>query len=208
MPGLSVWYVRTALVYLALGLTFGMLMLWHKGMPIHPALWALLPAHIEFLLLGWTLRIGLRRRLWILPRFRTKTGQCAAGLAGLCAAQRRHLAGHARSVAGQAGEVGTWGASSEGFAVIAFALHAWPRIQPPAHRRRPWDRRHLCRHSRLVLAATDGGVPGTTRALRIAPLRASAMSWPIQWDSRGVLAVWCIMTALPSAVLIPKRARP
>lgn len=53
MPRLSVWYTRFALLYLALGFTLGGLMLYNKGVPLHPALWSLLPAHIEFLLMGW-----------------------------------------------------------------------------------------------------------------------------------------------------------
>ena len=46
MPRLSVWFIRSALLYLLLGFTLGGLMLWNKGLPIHPVLWRLLPAHM------------------------------------------------------------------------------------------------------------------------------------------------------------------
>ena len=36
-----------------------------------PALWRLLPAHIELLLLGWTLNLALGMAYWILPRYKT-----------------------------------------------------------------------------------------------------------------------------------------
>ena len=38
---------------------------------LHPALWRLLPAHIELLLLGWTLNLALGMAYWILPRYKT-----------------------------------------------------------------------------------------------------------------------------------------
>lgn len=130
MPGLSVWYVRSALVYLALGLTFGLLMLWHKGVPIHPAMWALLPSHIEFLLLGWTLQLALGVAFWILPRFRTERGNVrlawlAYGLlnAGIWLVTLDPWLGDL--------SLALAGRSAEALAVVAFALHAWPRIKPP-----------------------------------------------------------------------------
>jgi hypothetical protein len=69
MPLLSVFFIRTALVYLSLGFTFGGLMLFNKGITIMPAVWSLLPAHIEFLLIGWTIQLILGVAFWILPRF-------------------------------------------------------------------------------------------------------------------------------------------
>ncbi len=127
MPPLSIWYVRSALAYLALGLTLGMLMLLNKGVPLHPALWALLPAHIECLLAGWTLQLALGVAFWILPRFRSERGNVRlAWLAYVLL------------------NLGIWlvvldpwlwrlawaGRTAEALAVIAFGLHAWPRIKP------------------------------------------------------------------------------
>jgi hypothetical protein len=69
MPLLSVFFIRTALIYLSLGFTFGGLMLFNKGITVMPAVWSLLPAHIEFLLIGWTIQLILGVAFWILPRF-------------------------------------------------------------------------------------------------------------------------------------------
>lgn len=69
MPRLSRWYIRLALIYLLLGFTVGGLLLAHKGVPIHPALWGWLPAHIEFLLMGWIAQLVMGTAFWITPRF-------------------------------------------------------------------------------------------------------------------------------------------
>ncbi len=69
MPRLSRWFIRTALIYLLLGVTFGALLLAHKGVPLHPALWSWLPAHIEFLLMGWVVQLSFGVAFWILPRY-------------------------------------------------------------------------------------------------------------------------------------------
>ena len=58
MPRLSVLFVRAALLYLLLGLTLGMLLLWNKGILISPMIWLLLPAHIEFLQIGAGFGVG------------------------------------------------------------------------------------------------------------------------------------------------------
>lgn len=70
MPSFSIWVLRLALTYLLLGFTFGALLLFHKGVPLHPSLWSLLPAHIEFLLLGWTVQLIMGVAFWILPRLK------------------------------------------------------------------------------------------------------------------------------------------
>src|SRR5574341_695886 len=69
MPLLRVFFIRTALIYLSLGFTIGGLMLFNKGLTIMPAVWNLLPAHIEFLLIGWIIQLILGVVFWILPRF-------------------------------------------------------------------------------------------------------------------------------------------
>jgi len=70
MPALSVLAIRIALCHLAVGLTIGFLMLANKGVPFAPGLWRLLPAHIELLLVGWTVQLALAVAHWIIPRFR------------------------------------------------------------------------------------------------------------------------------------------
>ena len=68
MPRLSYFFIRTSLVYLVLGFTFGGLILANKAIPFAPMIWALLPAHIEFLTLGWLTQLALGVAFWILPR--------------------------------------------------------------------------------------------------------------------------------------------
>jgi hypothetical protein len=66
---LSQWYIKLSFGYLLLGFTFGALLLAHKGQPLHPILWAWLPAHIEWLLFGWVAQLTLGVAFWIMPRF-------------------------------------------------------------------------------------------------------------------------------------------
>ena len=130
MPRLSVWFVRAALVYLALGLTFGMLLLWNKGIPLDPQVWRLLPVHIEFLLIGWTVQLALGVAFWILPRWQTQRGDVRpAWLAFIllnfgiwCVVLGGWLA--------LPDWVPALGRVCEAAAAGAFALHAWPRVKP------------------------------------------------------------------------------
>lgn len=129
MPRLSCWFIRAALIYLALGFTFGALLLWHKGIPLHPMLWRLLPIHIEFLLLGWTMQLAFGIAFWILPRFHSERGNVA--LAWLTFGLFN--AGVWLVGIGSLLDTGGWllllGRISETAAVIAFVGHAWPRVK-------------------------------------------------------------------------------
>ena len=69
MPKLSEWSIKMALIYFFIGITFGSLMLTSKVIPIHPAIWALFPMHIELLLFGWVISLIIGVSFWILPRF-------------------------------------------------------------------------------------------------------------------------------------------
>lgn len=68
MPRLSLWIIRTSLLYLGTGITFGALMLWNKGLPFEGAIWLLRMPHIEITLLGWTMQLAMGTAAWILPR--------------------------------------------------------------------------------------------------------------------------------------------
>ena len=68
MPALSRWFIRASLVYLGLGWTLGGLLLANKGLGFYPPIWRWLPAHIEFLFLGWMVQVVLGVAYWILPR--------------------------------------------------------------------------------------------------------------------------------------------
>jgi hypothetical protein len=130
VPRLSAWFVRAALLHLGLGFTFGLLMLWNKGLPFSSGVWRLLPAHIELLLLGWTLQLVLGMAYWILPRFKAERGRV-----GLAAAAFALLNAGVWAVAfglwlGAPGWVTLAGRAAEVLAALAFAAHAWPRIKP------------------------------------------------------------------------------
>jgi hypothetical protein len=130
MPRFSVWAVRAALLYLVLGLTIGALMLWHKGAPIHPMLWRLLPAHIEFLLFGWTVQLALGIAFWILPRFQTVRGNPALVWSALALLNLGVLLVSIAPFVPAPGPVTLSGRVAEIAGALAFALHAWPRIKP------------------------------------------------------------------------------
>jgi hypothetical protein len=130
VPRLSVWCVRAALAYLGLGFTFGALILFHKGVPLHPQLWRLLPAHFEFLVVGWTMNLALGVAYWILPRFvhgaprgNPLIAWAAAGLlnAGVLAASAAVVPGLASApIVGRVLQL---------LAAVLFAVHLWPRVR-------------------------------------------------------------------------------
>lgn len=69
MPAVSRWMIRLALCYLAAGMAMGALMLIHKAYPLHPAIWVLLPIHIEVTIFGWVIQLTLGTAYWMLPRY-------------------------------------------------------------------------------------------------------------------------------------------
>jgi hypothetical protein len=131
MPRLSVIAIRTALVYLLAGFTFGALLLANKGIPFGGWIWSLLPAHIEFLLVGWTAQLALGVAYWILPRFsggsrgNVRLAAFAVGMLNigvlLVAAQSVWPGVSSLAPAGREAEIG---------AAVLFALHAWKRVRP------------------------------------------------------------------------------
>jgi hypothetical protein len=133
MPRLSVWAIRLSLVYLALGFTFGGLILANKGIPFDPALWSLLPAHIEFLLFGWTSQLVLGVAFWILPRFSSGSRRGNEHLAWLALVLLNLGVWLAviGSVPGLDGVLPLLARMAQAGAALAFALHAWPRVKPP-----------------------------------------------------------------------------
>jgi hypothetical protein len=132
MPRPSVWLIRTALLYLGAGFTLGALILFQKGVPYDGAVWGLLPMHIEFLLIGWTMQLAMGMGFWILPRFLHGAARGDERLIWLA-----YLALNA-GVLGVG--VGEWlgapavilfaGRSAELISALLFALQAWPRVKP------------------------------------------------------------------------------
>ncbi len=131
MTRLSVWTVRASLIYLGIGFLIGALMLTQKGVPLDPNLLRLLPLHIEVLLFGWTLQLGMGIAFWILPRFsreprygNVRLGWLAFGLlnSGVwCAGLGQWLNAPVLII--------VLGRVAEVLAVVCFALHAWPRVR-------------------------------------------------------------------------------
>lgn len=130
MPRLSAWFVRAALIYLGLGFTFGGLLLANKGIPLHPLTWRLLPAHIEFLLFGWTLQLVLGVAYWILPRWQTQRGDVRPAWSALLLLNSGIWLVVAAGWLNWPAWLLAGGRMLEVMAVAAFAWHAWPRVKP------------------------------------------------------------------------------
>jgi cbb3-type cytochrome oxidase subunit 1 len=131
MPKLSVWFVRTALGYLAIGFLVGAILLANRGLPLGAPVTRLLPLHIEFLLIGWMVQLALGVAFWILPRFRTGPERGGEGFAWLSYGLL-NLGVMAAAVAPMIGlppAVSLLGHAAQGLAAGAFALHAWPRVK-------------------------------------------------------------------------------
>lgn len=130
MPRLSQWYVKLSFGYLLLGFTFGALLLAHKGQPLHPALWNWLPAHIEWLLIGWVAQLALGVAFWILPRFWKEPRR--GNVTGAYLALVLLNLGIWLATAGTALQLSPWalviGRLLEVAAALAFAHAAWPRV--------------------------------------------------------------------------------
>lgn len=130
MPRLSQWYVKMSFGYLLLGFTVGALLLANKGRPLHPALWSLLPAHIEWLLIGWVAQFTLGVAFWILPRFwqEPRRGNATGAVIAIVLLNAGIVL---VSLAGLLG-LPVWATAAgrvlEIAAAAAFAHAAWPRI--------------------------------------------------------------------------------
>lgn len=132
MPRLSVFLVRTAFLHLLVGFGIGGLLLADKGLSFWPALWRLRPAHIELLLVGWTLQLTMGVAYWILPRFRD--GPARGAVRGVWAAYLLLNLGVIALALGplsaRPAALALAGRCAELAAVAVFALNAWPRVKP------------------------------------------------------------------------------
>ena len=131
MPKFTVWATRLALLYFLVGFTLGTLLLINKAVPLHPAIWNLLPVHIEFLLMGWVVQLVFAVGYWIFPRFKFEPKRGNPGLAwmslvllnaGIGSVSLAGFTGHAKVLLmGRVLEVG---------AVLLFAAQLWLRAKP------------------------------------------------------------------------------
>jgi hypothetical protein len=131
MPGLSIWSIRLALLYFLAGFILGALMLANKGVPFYPLLWRFLPAHVEFLLVGWMVQFIFGVAYWILPRF--TGGSRGNPVVPVISVILLNLG--IWLVVGQ----GWWGWEeayaftgrlTQTLAAVSFAISAWPRVRP------------------------------------------------------------------------------
>ena len=131
MPRLSVIAIRAGLVYLITGFTFGALLLANKGIPFASWIWALLPAHIEFLLVGWTAQLALGVAFWILPRFSGGSrGNVRLAAWAVMALNVGVMLVAAQSAWPEVKILPLGGRAAEASAALLFALHAWKRVRP------------------------------------------------------------------------------
>jgi hypothetical protein len=129
MPPAGRWSLRSALIYLTLGLPLGgVLLAWRSARSLAVPL---LPLHVEVVLVGWLTQLTFAVAYWILPRLErgASRGKEHAAWFSLVALN----AGLLLAVAGDLwigqGGVAVGGALQFASA-LAFALHAWPRIKP------------------------------------------------------------------------------
>ena len=134
MTRLSVWTVRTSLLYLGAGFFLGALMLAQKGLPFDPLVLRLLPLHVEIVLFGWTLQLAMGIAFWILPRFshEPRYGNQRLGWAAYGVLNAGVLMAGAGAWWGAPPLVILCGRLAELSAGVFFALHAWPRVKPIA----------------------------------------------------------------------------
>lgn len=131
--------MRAALVFLAAGITAGALLLAGRGVGVAARLVWLLPIHVEFLLMGWTVQLVLGIAYWILPA--APTGAERGHPAITWAAFGCFNAGVL--LAALAGAIGTsrflllTGRSLEAVAAAGFLIQAWPRIRRSGNRGDP-----------------------------------------------------------------------
>lgn len=69
MPNQSIWMLRFSLIWLLLSVLLGGLLLIHKAISIHPAVWALLPLHFEMAIWGWFVQFVMGTAWWFFPRY-------------------------------------------------------------------------------------------------------------------------------------------
>ena len=131
MPRLTVWLVRSALCYLAIGVLAGAILLVNRGVFLGAWVGRLLPLHIEFLLIGWTLQLALGVAFWILPRFRSGAERGREGFVWLSYVLLNTgvMAVAVGQAMGLPPEVPLLGHAAEALGTAAFSLHAWPRIK-------------------------------------------------------------------------------
>lgn len=128
MPRLSAWTLRIALLYLLAGFTIGALLLANKGLPYWPQVWALLPVHIEFLIVGWMIQLALAVAFWILPRF--PNGSRGNKIVAVASIIILNIGIFLIAFQERSSLFLLFGRACEALSGILFTWHAWHRIRP------------------------------------------------------------------------------
>jgi len=131
VPRVSRWFVRAALGYLVLGFTAGAALLWNKGRPFAPGLARLLPVHVEFVLVGWTVQLVMGVATWIFPRFGVPRSAYGSAAAGWLAFALLNGGVWAAALGGAAGRprLALAGRAAEALAALVLARNIWPRVR-------------------------------------------------------------------------------
>ncbi len=131
MPRLSAWFVRVSMIYMLAGFTLGALMLSQDGISYFPAIMAVLPVHMEFLLVGWLVQFAMGVGFWIFPRFGMGQPQ-SRGNVKLIWASLVLLNAGVLIVTLELWVVGAFmiGRSLEVGAVIIYVVGLWRRVKP------------------------------------------------------------------------------
>jgi len=134
MPTLSRYFVRSALICMAVGFTLGGLILAAKGGTVDVRVWALLPVHLALLLNGWLVQLSIGVAYWILPRIhlgeRRRRGLAWSAFALLQIGLALTLISGLDLWWPEAGRLFAPSLVLQLIAIVLFALHAWPRIRP------------------------------------------------------------------------------
>jgi hypothetical protein len=127
VPRVSAWFVRAALCHLVSGFLIGALLLATKGNVLGPGLWALRGAHIEMLLVGWTMQLAMGVAIWIFPRLTLRTAPRRSALTAWLAFV---LLNGGVVLVSLGGSFVAGGRLIEIGAAASFAAHLWGRVSP------------------------------------------------------------------------------
>lgn len=123
--------VRAALLWQALGVTFGGLMLVGKALPLPAWVAALRGGHVHVLLVGWLIQFACGVAFWILPRLDAagdRGDERPAWAAALALNLGVVLALYGVATGAEWATIAAGALYAAGG--IAFVTHAWPRVVP------------------------------------------------------------------------------
>jgi hypothetical protein len=134
MPRLSCWFVRSALLHLALGSVLGAFILAAKAGAADIALRGLIPVHFDILIIGWLTQLSMGVAYWIFPRIllgdRGRPIYAGAAFALLQSGLTLNLISGLRLWFPGTADLFSPALVLQCGAVLVFMLHLLPRIRP------------------------------------------------------------------------------